>query len=209
MKFKFLALVIFAACLVANAANILVNGNFESQPKWGLGIARDSGYTLFTGTDIPGWVVQSGHAVTVHKNTVYPVISGVYGVNMDGEGYNSHNANFYQDFASTNWQAYRFEFDWGTWQSTSCRLDVSITDVVTSSVLYQGNFAWSSGTRHEIATFVGTGNTLRLRVRENPESLVNDNGFIVDNFSVEIVPEPTTTLMFILACACFIFLHRK
>jgi hypothetical protein len=34
------------------------------------------------------------------------------------------------------------------------------------------------------ATFAGTGNALRLRVQEIPETGTNDNSYIVDNFVV-------------------------
>ena len=131
--------------------------------------------------------IESGSAVTVHNNTVYPFISGIYSVNTDGEGQNGNNANFYQDFASVNGQQYQLDFDWLLWTLTqTAHLDVTITDTVTAAVLYSGNFAPSSGLHHVTALFTGTGNPLRLRIRENPQSGVNDNTFIVDNFVVDL-----------------------
>ena len=166
----------------ALAQNLLVNGNFENEPNY----SGSTGYSVFTGSQMPGWTIEPGTAVTVHNTTVYPTISGTYSVNTDGEGQNGNNANFYQDFASVNGQWYELDYDWLLWQQTqpTPHLDVSITDTVTAAVLYSGNFAPASGLHHVTAGFIGTGNPLRLRVRENPQSGVNDNTFIVDNFVV-------------------------
>jgi uncharacterized repeat protein (TIGR01451 family) len=56
---------------------------------------------------------------------------------------------------------------------------------VTSSVVYHGSLAWSEGLHHVSALFTGTGNALRLRIQEIPETGVNDNAYIVDNFTVD------------------------
>ncbi|MBS1709613.1 MAG: PEP-CTERM sorting domain-containing protein, partial [Armatimonadetes bacterium] len=84
--------------------------------------------------------------------------------------------------------------DWKIWFTDAHpRLDVSLTDLVTGQVLYHGNFGQpDANLHHESANFVGTGNALRLEIIESPESGYNDNAFIVDNFSVESVPEPLT-----------------
>ncbi len=175
---------------LAAQANLLVNGDFENQPAWGAGISGDAGYTLLTGTQIPGWTIEAGHGATVHSTVLYPTITGNYSVNMDGEGYNGRNADLYQDFASAGGQAYQLDYDWLTWNTnTQPNLDVTVIDTVTSAVLYSGNFAWAAGLHHEVGTFTGTGNALRLRVRELPESGVNDNSYMVDNFNVSAVPE--------------------
>jgi hypothetical protein len=180
---------LFAASVAS--ANLLINGDLESQPNWGAGVGTgcgsggDPGCSALTGSQLPGWTIEPGHAVTVHIVGTYPTISGTYSINMDGEGFNSHNANFYQDFASASGQTYSLDFDWATWfNNTAPNLDVTVTDTVTSNVLYHGNFAWSSGSHHVSATFTGTGNALRLRVQEIPETGTNDNSYIVDNFVV-------------------------
>jgi hypothetical protein len=180
---------LFAASLAS--ANLLVNGDLESQPNWGAGVGGgcgtggDAGCSALTGSQLPGWTIEPGHAVTVHIVGTYPTISGTYSINVDGEGFNGHNANFYQDFASANGQAYSLDFDWAAWSDDSTpNLDVTVTDTVTSNVLYHGNFAWSAGSHHVSATFPGTGNALRLRVQESPETGANDNSYIVDNFVV-------------------------
>jgi hypothetical protein len=181
----------FAGLLpLAAQANLLVNGDFENQPAWGAGISGDAGYTLLTGTQIPGWVIEAGHGATVHNTVLYPTISGSYSVNMDGEGFNGRNADLYQDFASASGQAYQLDYDWLTWNNnTQPNLDVSVIDSVTLAVLYSANFTWAAGLHHQTASFIGTGNSLRLRVRELPESGVNDNSYMVDNFNVSAVPE--------------------
>jgi len=173
---------LFLTCATSMAANLIVNGDFENEPNYSGSI----GYSVFTGSQMPGWTIEPGSAVTVHNNTIYPFISGTYSVNTDGEGQNGNNANFYQDFASVNGQQYQLDYDWLLWTLTQTpHLDVSVTDTVTSAVLYSGNFAPASGLHHVAALFTGTGNPLRLRVRENPQSGVNDNTFIVDNFVVD------------------------
>jgi hypothetical protein len=173
----------FLTCATSIAANLIVNGNFENEPNYSGSI----GYSVFTGSQMPGWTIEPGSAVTVHNNTIYPFISGTYSVNTDGEGQNGNNANFYQNFASVNGQLYQLDYDWLMWTLTqTAHLDVSITDTVTAAVLYSGNFAAASGLHHVTAQFTGTGNPLRLRIRENPQSGTNDNTFIVDNFVVDL-----------------------
>ena len=173
--------------------NILVNGNLESEPNFGAsngtgcGSSGDTSCGALSGSQLPGWTIEPGHLVTVHiASGAYPTISGTYSINTDGEGFNGHNANFYQDFPSSSGQQYTLQYDWATWQAinTSPNLDVSVTDTVTSSVLYHANFVWSAGLHHISVGFTGTGNPLRLRVQELPESGTNDNAYLVDNFSV-------------------------
>ena len=176
-----------AAMLGAGAAgaNVLVNGGFESEPNFALGSQESGHYTVLTGTQIPGWTIEPNHAVTVHFVGTYPTITGSYSVNMDGEGQNSNNANFYQDFASTGGQQYQLQYDWYGWVSTAVHLDVTVTDTVTAVVLYHGDIAWVTGVHHVSATFAGTGHPLRLRIQENPQTGFNDDAFIVDNFTVD------------------------
>jgi hypothetical protein len=171
-------------------ANLLVNGGFDSEPNYGSGVVNGVGFSALTGSQIPGWTIEPGHAVTIHDTSTYPFITSPFSVNTDGEGFGGQNANFYQDFASVAGQQYQLQFDWQGWISTGANLDVSVTDTVTSTVLYHGSFAWASGTHHVSSVFGGTGNLLRLRVQESPESGTNDNGFIVDNFAVD--PAATT-----------------
>jgi hypothetical protein len=184
---------LFAAsigCPQIASANLLVNGGFDSEPNYGSGVVNGGGFSALTGSQIPGWTIEPGHAVTIHDTSTYPFISGPFSVNTDGEGFNGHNANLYQDLASVAGQQYQLQFDWQGWISTAAAIDVSVTDTVTSQVLYHGNFAWAAGTHHVSSVFAGTGNTLRLRVQESPESGTNDNGFIVDNFAID--PMATT-----------------
>ncbi|MFO0831708.1 MAG: DUF642 domain-containing protein [Phycisphaerales bacterium] len=185
---------VLIACLgltgAANA-NVIVNGDFEAMPNWNAGIAGDGSYTLLTGGAIPGWTVAANHGATIHNTGAYPFISGNYSLNTDGEGWNGHNVDIFQDFASVNGQAYALTFDWKNWYFDSTpRLDVSVVDTVTSVVLAHGNYGQLAGTHSELFTFTGSGNALRLRVMHSPESTYNDNAFIVDNFAVELVPAP-------------------
>lgn len=197
MKWAYQGFAVLGLAAIANVAHaeLLTNGDFENMPNFGSGTLNGSGYSAFTGTQIPGWTVEAGHAATVH-NTSLPTISGNYSVNMDGEGYNGGNANLYQDFLVGTGNAGTLTFDWSTWNlSNAANLDVTITDLTTNSVLTHGNYsADSNGVHHESFNFVGTGNTLRLRVKESPESGFNDNIFMVDNFSVNAVPEPASML---------------
>ena len=56
-----------------------------------------------------------------------------------------------------------------------------------------------AGLHSVTASFTGTGNPLRLRVQEQVESTGNDNGFVVDNFSVTLtaIPEPAAIAVFL------------
>ena len=78
-----------------------MNGGFENEPNFGNGVSGDGGYSALTGSQIPGWTIEPGHAATVHNTAFYPFISGNFSINMDGEGFNGQNANLYQDFASS------------------------------------------------------------------------------------------------------------
>jgi len=196
------------------STNLLVNGDFENQPNWGVntgGCFYDSNCTALTGSQLPGWTIEPGSAVTIHSAGVYPTISGNYSVNTDGEGYNSNNANFYQNFATSNGQQYNLQYDWKGWyQNTTPHLEVSLTDISTSTVLYDGNFVWNAASlNHEIAAFIGTGDILQLRIQESPQSGFNDNTFIVDNFSVSAVPLPSAVWLFGSALAGFIGFNRR
>ncbi len=193
------SLLLVATTLLAPAQTILVNGGFESQPNFGAGLSNDAGYSALTGSQIPGWTIEPGHAVTVHNPSLsYPVITGGYSVNLDGEGHNAHNGNLYQDFASTAGATYTLAFDWQGWYTTpTLELKVTVIDFdpLTGSTLFTGIYLHDlAGVHHVTTTFTGTGNSLRLRVEENVESGVNDNGFIVDNFDVTLtaIPEPAT-----------------
>ncbi len=192
-----LPLVVVTSTLLLGAwsahANVLVNGGFDSQPNYGSGVVNGVGFSALTGSQIPGWTIEPGHAVTIHDTSTYPFITGPFSVNTDGEGFGGGNANLYQDFASVTGQQYQLQFDWQGWISTAAHLDVTVTDTVTSAVLYHGNFAWAAGSHHVSFGFVGTGNPLRLRVQESPESGTNDNGFIVDNFAVDPIAATATT----------------
>ncbi len=175
------------------ATNLLANGDFESEPNWGGGVSHNGGYTALTGSQIPGWTIEPSHAVSVHISPgPYLVISNSFSVNTDGEGYNGHNANFYQDFGSTKDVSYALTFDWQSWGfievPTSNALKISVTDTVTSNALFVAFYYYDGNTPHSVhhvtTNFFGTGNVLRLRIEESPESGYNDNTFVVDNFSV-------------------------
>lgn len=176
-------------------ANLLTNGNFESMPNFGSGVSGDSGYSALTGSQIPGWTIASGRAATVHNTVLYPTISGAYSINMDGEGFGGNNADLSQSFTSILGTAYTLEFDWQGWVNNTPFLDVSVMDSVSATTLAHGNYGFSATLHHESFTFIGTGNALELRVKESPQSGFNDNTFIVDNFSVQAVPEPSSLLL--------------
>lgn len=179
------------AVLVAQTTNLLINGDFENEPNWGHGVSYDGFYTALITNQIPGWTIEPDHAVTVHICCRYPVIGGTYSVNTDGEGWHGHNANFYQDFGSTVGVSYTLAFDYQCWfvngtGTNTPMLNVSVVDTVTSALLYNGVYGYASqgAGYHVVTNFYGTGNALRLRVQESPESGINDDEFIVDNFSV-------------------------
>jgi len=124
-------------------ANVLVNGGFDSEPNYGSGVQNGVGFSALMGSQIPGWTIEAGHAVTIHDTSTYPFITGPFSVNMDGEGFNGHNANLYQDFASVAAQQYQLQFDWQGWISTAAHLDVSITDTVGAIIVAVLALVWA------------------------------------------------------------------
>jgi len=183
------------------AAEELSNGGFESEPNFGAGtVGNDGGYSAFTGSQIPGWMIEPGHAVTIHNTNLYPFITGNYSANLDGEGFNGVNADFYQDFSSSSASSYAISYDYQGWYASSTTFTVSVTDLTTNSVLYSQTLPWTASLVHESANFTGTGDTLRLRVAEATTGF-NDNAFIVDNFSVISTPIPEPAGIFLAAFA--------
>jgi MYXO-CTERM domain-containing protein len=180
------ALSVGGLAAAASAQELLSNGNFENMPNYGSGVSGDAGYSALTGAQIPGWTIEPGHAVTIHNTVIYPTIAGNFSVNTDGEGFNGVNANFYQDFATTIGQAYTLQYDWQGWLASGTQLNISVVDTLTSLVLASNSYSFDAALHHEVVPFLGTGNTVRLRIEE--QSGFNDNTFIVDNFSV--VPTP-------------------
>jgi hypothetical protein len=205
--FAILAFLSFAVLIPrsASASNLLTNGDFENEPFWNNGTSGDGNYTALTGTELPGWTIASGHDVTIHIVNGYygyPTISGNYSVNTDGEGHNGHNCDISQDFATSAGQKYNLQFDWKNWfyWNNTDQLEVSVVDTVTQTTLYDGKFAVTNSTDlyHVLTSFIGTGDTLRLEIQENPESGFNDNSFIVDNFSVDTAPVPAPVPLLLL-----------
>lgn len=181
--------ILCGAVATGAGANLITNGDFENQPAWGAGISGDAGYTLVSGAQIPGWTIARGHAVTVHNTALYPTISGSYSINLDGEGFAGGNADLSQDFPSIPCGTYALTFDWKGWNVSSVpHMDVSVTDLVTGEEVAHVNYIADFQLHHEVVGFTGTGNSLRLRFRESPESGFNDNTFILDNIAVELVP---------------------
>jgi hypothetical protein len=177
---------------VAAQANLLVNGDFEDQPNFG--INGDGSYTRLEPGQLPGWTILANHSVTIHKNPgAYPTISGMYSANTDGEGNNGHNCDMYQDFATVAGQSYTLDYDWLGWSQSGSTLDIRISRVSDSNTVLDDQHNWDNlGVHHLSLDFIGDGSVYRLRVFGNPESGVNDNTFIVDNFDVSAVPEPAT-----------------
>jgi hypothetical protein len=214
--------VILVLMASAARADILVNGNFENEPNFltqpnsgnaNGAITGDGGYELVTGSAIPGWTITAGHGATIHTEQAnyaydyYSVIDGTYSLNTDGEGSNGNNALIYQDFASTSGSAYILNFKWGIWNYNGqgpAVLEIKVFDTVSNAVLFDGLYQDNSSNPNDpkypstlpftpvTTTFLGTGHPLRLQIDENPASGFNDNQFIVDDFSVNTVPEPST-----------------
>jgi hypothetical protein len=204
------AAIYISGTLSAPAVELLTNGGFENEPNFGNGVINGPDFSALTGSQIPGWTIVTGHAVTIHQAPGQPTISGTYTVNTDGEGFNGHNADFYQDFSTTLGTSYTFGFDWFGWQNNApnTQLQVSITDLTTSAVLYDGLFSYSAALSHESQALLGTGDVFRLQIQETPESGFNDNQFLVDNFSVTTaaagVPEQGSS--WLLLAMSFLFL---
>ena len=67
------------------AVEMLSNGGFENEPNWNMGaVGNDVAYSAFITNQIPGWTIETGHAVTVHNTVAYPYITAQYSANLDG-----------------------------------------------------------------------------------------------------------------------------
>jgi hypothetical protein len=191
--------------------SVIQNGDFEDQPNFGNGVINVGGASAFTGTQIPGWIIENGHAVTIHQTPNHSWISGNYSLNLDGEGYNGVNGNLYQDFNSNAVANYTIEYDYKGWLSNSATLTVSVTDTSTSIVVFTRTSPWQSFLVHETGSFQGTGNVLRLRISQT-QTGTNDNSLIFDNLSVTssaAVPEPTSMAIFGLGALSFAYRSRR
>jgi hypothetical protein len=210
-KSLFLALFLLLATQALSLGGVIQNGDFENQPNFGNGIINAGGVSAFTGTQIPGWVIESGHAATIHQTPNHSYISGSYTLNLDGEGYNGRNCNIYQDFNSNASAIYTIDYDYKGWLNNSTQITVSVTDVSTSSVVYSRTSPWQSYLVHESGTFQGTGNVLRLRISQTQTGL-NDNSLVFDNLSVTggaAVPEPSSLSMIVLSTFGFALRLRR
>src|SRR5882724_9707371 len=87
-----LALLLLTATSTS-AASLLTNGDFENEPNFVSG----NSIAVLSGSELPGWTIEPGHFLTIHNNSVFPTISGLYSANTDGEGQNGVNADFHQD----------------------------------------------------------------------------------------------------------------
>ena len=207
----------FLAGATAQAQNVLVNGDFENEPLYGLNTpvsAANGGYTVMYLNAIPGWTIAPGHAATIHNTTIYPTIGGNYSLNTDGEGINGNNVLIYQDFSSTAGKTYNLGFQWETWLVGRGDLEVKVTDLTTSATLFDGIYLPNTPTQVPqtvSSSLVGTGDTLRLQIDENPQSGYNDNEFIVDNFTVSpsTVPETSAWFAEIIAAAALVGLSSR
>lgn len=203
---RFLAVFVLASTFFfglapAQATNLLTNGDFENEPNYGPTATVDvsyAGFVVLTGSQMPGWTIEPGHAVTLHNSSGQVTISGNFSINTDGEGYMGANANFYQDISSTVGVTYQLDFDWQGWYGDSIpRLNIVVDDTTTNAILFNGLYQSDAAltTHHVTATFAGTGDTLELRVLENPPTGTNDNAYLVDNFSIQALPEPAGFIM--------------
>lgn len=203
-------LLLLVSCLNAAQGELLVNGGFELEPNFGSGsVANGGGVSAFAGSEVPGWTIEANHALTIHDTTTYPFIAGNFSANLDGEGFNGNNANFYQDFSSALGVLYALSYDYQGWQFNAPDFTVTVTDLTTLADLYSKTSPWTAALVQEGGSFLGTGNILRLRVVQATTGF-NDNAFIVDNFSVNAVPEPSSIALAIAsALAGLAFVSRR
>jgi formylglycine-generating enzyme required for sulfatase activity len=203
-------------CCCPCLSNILVNGNFENEPNFGNGVVNSPYVSALTGSQIPGWTIATSHAATIHSccSPLAFTISGQYSLNTDGEGYDGNNALVYQDFSSAAGQVYNLSFDWVSWDPYSydfahlpaTELEVSVTNTGTSAKLFDQLYAYNASAQQQVqhvaTSFTGTGGTLRLQIQETPQSGVNDNLFVVDNFCISLstnccVPAPANLVLWL------------
>jgi hypothetical protein len=222
--YRFLGVILTGLGCVATASNvrgdeILVNGGFEDEPNYPTWLPA----IPFGGNAIPGWTILT--TGTIHQlsgagfpTDGFPTITGYYSLNTDGEGYGGMNCQIFQDFRTVNGGSYNFAFNWETWvvDAPLNFLRVSIEDLGSHTFVYNGLFdpTLVSDLTIQLAStsFLGDGDTYRLEIQQTPQSGFNDNEYIVDNFSVRVVPDVTTwsaDCIATLACAALRFAMRR
>jgi len=175
MQIRIASIVLLAVGATAANANLIQNGSFEDPNMNG-------GWGLFS--TIPGWYAASGQ-IEIGDAGVYGV-TGQDGKNvleLDSTG----NSTIAQDLNLTN-QSYSLSFDFAQRNGTTAETN-------KFDVLWNGNVIGSitpDSTHFSSANYTVSGlsgvNTLAFRGTGTSDSY----GGMIDNVSVQAVPEPTT-----------------
>jgi choice-of-anchor C domain-containing protein len=186
----------------ASPINLLVNGSFEIGPT---GSSLSDVDVLAGSTDILGWTVfgtaPAGSGVIDYLNPPWDVSDGLHAIDLDGR--NSTGGGVSQTFATTVGQTYLVSFDLsgnpGDAPTNGLPLikQVRVTvDGVTQDYSFdtigmsRENLMWQS----LAFPFVASATTSTLGF-ESLTPFPNSYGPLIDNVSVNAVPEPASLLL--------------
>lgn len=183
MKRTLVGLALFSIPFAANAANLIVNGDFEANTVVSSTWDNYSvGSTGLTGWDVIG---TAGDNVSL-------TAAGYLGQptqQLDVSGDTDHaGSGIKQSFATTAGQAYTLTFDAYTGGTQYTGLYLAQIDGSTVLSNIEGNEgSFNGGMASYSYSFVAAGSTTSL-------SFININPYVsqVDNVSVQAVPEPMT-----------------
>jgi hypothetical protein len=189
MKKVLLGAAMLAMAGPAMAANIVVNGGFESPPIGG-GFQQVDAPDAVT---VPGWVVMTGSVDVV--GAVYSPHAGAQAIDLTGESARG-TSTLSQALSTVVGQSYRLSFFYsnnpqagdGTYTAT-----VSVAGLIDtiSHTNVPGNMNWLQYTGY----FTGTGSDVLSFVSGFQQ---NNGGIFLDSVDVSAVPEPATWGMLIL-----------
>lgn len=179
-----------AMCLSANSqANLLVNGSFESGSYTGNASWMDVG--AGSGA-ITGWAI-GGAGIDWHTgNEFIPIQDGSKAVDLNNSGIGSGTGTIAQNFATTVGQLYRLSFYLSGPENGTANVDPRQVRVNVDGNNTDFSQAESPNTSLvwglKTLDFVATGTTSTVAF-----SSLNEAGYwgpVLDNVSVEQVPEP-------------------
>jgi len=166
----------------AQAANFIINGDFESPVVLGL---------FLTTPVLPGWTV-SGNVDVI--NSYWQPSQGNQSLDMVG---NTGPGTFIeQSFATTPGLSYRLTFDYANNSDAAfARGNVSVTgtaSLLSTDINHSGSIASNMGYVAFDTVFVTDSAVTTLRYTHLDSSNPSNAGIAFDNVSVTAVPEPST-----------------
>ncbi|MBI2826631.1 MAG: DUF642 domain-containing protein [Planctomycetia bacterium] len=196
------SLAVLATLLPHNVgrANELLNGSFESPV-----VTPGSPLNFSAGGEPAGfeWKVATGNIDLAGPNPfiLFAPYDGVQAVDLNGNS----RGSLYQDFATVLGQQYSLTFAYADnpLEGGVSTADVTVTDLLSSGTLLADGVSHSTSTNSPpngdwilySGTFTATGTSTRLLFTSTSASDSASGGILVDDVTVQPVPEPSTVAL--------------